>query len=70
MNPLIEMMAKNANDSIPVMGMLSRFKEFKKQWTPQTAKAKIDEMLESGQVSRQQYEQAKQMAEKFSGLLK
>ena len=70
MNPLIEMMARQANGNNPMMGMMTRFAEFRKQWTPQTARAKIDEMVRTGQVSPQQVEQARQMAEKFGGMMK
>lgn len=70
MNPLINMMAKQASDNNPFMNMLQRFTEFKKQWTPQTAQARVDEMLRNGQIDRMQYEQARMMAERFRGLLK
>lgn len=70
MNPLIKMMASQANNDNPITGMISRFAEFKKQWTPSAANAKINELLASGQVTQQQYEQAKQMAEKFRSILK
>lgn len=70
MNPLINMIASQANNTNPAMQMLSRFAEFKKQWTPQQAQAKINEMIQSGQVTQAQVEQARQMAEKFKGILK
>lgn len=69
MNPLIDMIATQANNSIPANNMLKQFAEFKKNWTPQTAQAKIDEMLRTGQINRVQYEQARQMAERFKGML-
>lgn len=69
MNPLIGMMAKQANNNMPQMQMIKQFAEFKKQWTPEKAQAKINEMLESGQINAQQLEQAKQMAQQMQGLL-
>ena len=70
MNPLIKLMAGQANEQNPVMQMLSKFSEFKKNWTPQAAQAKINEMVNTGQVSPQQLEQARQMAEKFKHIIK
>ena len=70
MNPLIGLMANQANSNNPTMQMLQKFGEFRKNWTPQSAQAKIDEMMRSGQISAQQYEQARQMAERFKGILK
>lgn len=70
MNPLINMMASQANASNPGMQMLSRFNDFKRRWTPDQAQAKIDEMLQTGQVNAQQYEQARQMAEQCKPFLK
>lgn len=69
MNPLISMTAKQANNNTPLAQMIKQFAEFKKQWTPKKAQAKIDEMLESGQINAQQLEQAKQMAQQMQGLL-
>lgn len=69
MNPLIGMMAKQANNNTPQMQMIKQFAEFKKQWTPKRAQAKINEMLESGQINAQQLEQANQMAQQMQGLL-
>lgn len=41
---------------------LLSFKEFASQWTPNQAKQRVEEMLRNGQVSQQQFEQAKQIA--------
>lgn len=70
MNPLISLMANQANNNNPGMQMLSKFAEFKTHWTPESAQAKINEMMQSGQINAQQYEQARQMAERFKGVLK
>ena len=69
MNPLIGMMANAANNNNPMMQMVSKFAEFKRNWTPETANAKINEMIRNGQVNAQQVEQARQMAERFKGIL-
>ena len=70
MNPLIGMMATQANNSNPVMQMLTKFNTFRQSWTPESAQRKVSELLNSGQISPQQYEQARQMAEQFKGLIR
>lgn len=37
------------------------FKEFAAQWTPDQAKQRVEEMLRTGQISQEQFEQAKQI---------
>lgn len=66
-NPLIGMMAKQANAQMPGMQMLQQFRQFRKMWSPQSAHQKINEMLQSGQINAQQLEQAKQIAEQMQG---
>lgn len=70
MNPLIGLMAKQANSQVPAMQMLQQFQSFRNQWTPEAAQQKINQMLQSGQVNAQQLEQAKQMAQQMQGFFK
>lgn len=69
-NPLINMMARQANGNMPGMQMLQQFQQFKRMWTPQSAQQKLNEMLQSGQINGQQLEQAKQMAQQMQGFFK
>lgn len=70
MNPLAQIMGKQATGNLPQMQMIQQFQQFRKMWNPQTAQAKINEMLQSGQINAQQLEQAKQMASQMRGLFK
>lgn len=70
MNPLAQIAGRQAANNLPMGQMIQKFMEFKKQWTPETAQAKINEMLENGQINAQQLEQAKQMANQMRGLFK
>lgn len=63
-------MGKQAMGNLPQMQMIQQFQQFRKMWNPQTAQAKINEMLQSGQINAQQLEQAKQMASQMRGLFK
>lgn len=69
-NPLIGMIAKQANAQMPGMQMLQQFWQFRQMWSPQAAQQKINEMLQSGQINAQQLEQAKQIAEQMQGFFK
>ena len=69
-NPLIGMMAKQANAQMPGMQMLQQFRQFRQMWSPQSAQQKTNEMLQSGQINAQQLEQAKQIAEQMQGFFK
>ena len=70
MNPLAQIMGKQAMGNLPQMQMIQQFQQFRQMWNPQTARAKINEMLQSGQINAQQLEQAKQMASQMRGLFK
>lgn len=69
-NPLINMMARQANGNMPGMQMLQQFQQFKNMWTPQAAQQKLNEMLQTGQINGQQLEQAKQMAQQMQRFFK
>ena len=70
MNPLAQIMGKQAMGNLPHMQMIQQFQQFRKMWNPHAAQAKINEMLQSGQINAQQLEQAKQMASQMRGLFK
>ena len=70
MNPLAQIMGKQAMGNMPQMQIIQQFKQFRQMWNPQTAQAKINEMLQSGQINAQQLEQAKQMANQMQRLFK
>ena len=50
--------------------MLSEFKRFASMTNPQNAKAEVERLMQSGQMSQQQFEQLKQQAESFAKFLK
>ena len=50
--------------------MIQKFMEFKKQWTPEAAQAKINEMVQSGQINAEQLAQAEQMARQMGGMFR
>lgn len=52
------------------MQMLSEFRKFAQGMTPQGAKAQVEQLLQSGQMSQKQFEELKQQAESFAKFLK
>ena len=68
MNPLYQMMAQ-AMPNNNAMGLLQRFQQFRNSFrgNPQE---QVQRMLQSGQISNEQYQRAVQMAQQFQGFLK
>ena len=52
------------------MQMLSEFAKFKKNITPQGARQRIEQMLQSGEMTPGQFEQLKKQAQSLRGILR
>lgn len=70
MNPLINMMAKQAVCNMPQGQLLQQFAQFRQQMQGKDANAMIQQMLSSGQINQQQLAQAQEMANQMRGLFK
>ena len=64
MNPLFGMMQQQN----PVNGLLQRFQQFQQMFKGDP-KQQVQQMLNSGKVNQQQYNQAVQMAQQFQRML-
>ena len=64
-NPLFGMMQQQT----PVDGLMRRFQQFKQAFTGDP-RQRVQEMLNSGQISQQQYNQAVKMAQQFQRMMK
>ena len=53
-----------------LFGMIQQFNQFKSSLSGKDPKAMVEELLQSGKMSRQQFEQLSQMANQLQGLLK
>lgn len=69
MNQLLKNTSKLAMPNNPIL-MLAEFRKFAQGMTPQNAKAEVEKLLQSGQMSQQQFEELKQQAESFASFLK
>lgn len=50
--------------------MMQEFNKFRRSITPAGAKQRVQELLQSGQMSQQQFEQLQQQAKTFAQFLK
>lgn len=52
------------------LAMISEFRKFAASMTPEKAKQQIEQLLSSGQMTQEQFQQLKQQAAAFSEFLK
>lgn len=71
MNPIMQLMNQNKQSNISNNNMLNQFMNFKNSFNGDDNQAaeKIAQMLNSGQVSRNDVNNAIQMAKQFRGLM-
>ena len=72
-NPMPQYLKSTSKSPMPSnnpMQMLSEFRKFAQGMTPQGAKAQVEQLLQSGQMSQKQFEELKQQAESFAKFLK
>ena len=70
-NPIMQLLQKNSKSqpNNPI-AMIAEFKKFAAGMTPAGAKQKVEQVLASGQMTQEQFEQLKEPAEQFSQFLK
>lgn len=67
-NPILQAMGKSALPNNP-MAIMQQFAQFKQQMQGQDPQKVLDQLLSSGKMSQQQFEQLKSMAESLKGIL-
>lgn len=72
---MLQMLNKNAPASQPTMSnnpmqMMQQFQQFAKGMTPQGAKTQVEQLLQSGKMTQDQFQQFSQMANQFQSFLK
>lgn len=74
MNPMLSRLAQNS--PVPVqqqsnpMNMIQQFAEFKRQMAGKDPQAIVQQLMQSGQMSQQQFEQLKQQAMSLQQILR
>lgn len=71
-NPIAQYLNQNRQQNQPnnPIAMISKFRQFAAGMTPKGAKQQVEQMLSSGQISKEQFEQYKQQANEFMKFLK
>lgn len=71
-NPILQALQSKASPNQPnnPMDMLKQFSQFKRDMQGKNPQAMVDQLLKSGKMSPQQFEQFKQQAAQFQNLLK
>ena len=69
-NPMIQMLQQNAKSLNNPLAMLMEFHKFAAGMTPQRAKEQVEQMLQSGKMNPQQFQQLQQQAKEFMRFLK
>lgn len=69
-NPMIQMLQQNAKSLNNPLAMLMEFRKFAAGMTPQRAKEQVEQMLQSGKMNPQQFQQLQQKAKEFMQFLK
>lgn len=69
-NPMIQMLQQNAKSLNNPLEMLMEFRKFAAGMTPQRAKEQVEQMLQSGKMNPQQFQQLQQQAKEFMRFLK
>lgn len=69
-NPMIQMLQQNAESLNNPLAMLMEFRKFAAGMTPQRAKEQVEQMLQSGKMNPQQFQQLQQQAKEFMRSLK
>ena len=69
-NPMIQMLQQNAKSLNNPLAMLMEFRKFAAGMTPQRAKEQVEQMLQSGKMNPQQFQQLQQQAKELMRFLK
>lgn len=69
-NPMIQMLQQNAKSLNNPLAMLMEFRKFAAGMTTQRAKEQVEQMLQSGKMNPQQFQQLQQQAKEFMRFLK
>lgn len=69
-NPMIQMLQQNAKSPNNPLAIVTEFRKFAAGMTPQRAKEQVEQMLQSGKMNPQQFQQLQQQAKEFMRFLK
>ena len=68
-NPLMGILSPQTRPNNP-LAILSEFRKFAAGMTPQQAKQQVEQLLKSGKMSQQQFQQLQEQAKEFMQFLR
>ena len=69
-NPMMQMLQRSSRRPNNPLAMLGEFRKFARGMTPQKAQQEIERLLQSGQMSQEQYQQLQAQAKEFAQFLR
>nr|DAT93577.1 MAG TPA: hypothetical protein [Caudoviricetes sp.] len=69
-NPMMQMLQRSSRRPNNPLAMLGEFRKFARGMTPQKAQQEIERLLQSGQMSQDQFQQLQEQAKEFMQFLK
>lgn len=69
-NPMMQMLQRSSRRPNNPLAMLGEFRKFARGMTPQKAQREIERLLQSGQMSQDQFQQLQEQAKEFMQFLK
>ncbi len=75
-NPMLQQLSRQSSNPQVApqqqnnpLAMIQQFRQFSKSMTPQGAKAQVEQLLQSGKMSQDQFQQLSQMANQLQNFL-
>lgn len=69
-NPMMQMLQRSSRRPNNPLAMFGEFRKFARGMTPQKAQQEIERLLQSGQMSQEQFQQLQEQAKEFMQFLK
>lgn len=69
-NPMMQMLQRSSRRPNNPLAMLGAFRKFARGVTPQLAQQEVERLLQSGQMSQDQFQQLQEQAKEFAQFLK
>lgn len=69
-NPMMQMLQRSSRRPNNPLAMLREFRKFARGMTPQKAQHEVERLLQSGQMSQEQFQQLQEQAKEFAQFLR
>lgn len=69
-NPMMQMLQRSSRRPNNPLAMIGEFRKFAAGMTPQKAQQEIERLLQSGQMSQEQFQQLQEQAKEFAQFLR